>query len=384
MGPIASPTGVRIEVSSRVVDGAVRARAAVAFERGEPLRIEEVSVRDPGPEEVRVRVAACGICASDLHVWRTGEGIGFPVVLGHEASGIVECVGSAVTQVSEGQRVVIAWIPRCGICRACQAGRPHLCAAMRTNADDGSLSLGGVSLGRYMSVSGLSERIVVRERCAIPVPDALSLRSACPVGCGVTTGFGAVVITGQGRWGESVAVFGCGGVGLSAIQGARIAGAARIIAVDPNRERLALAGELGATDLVSPDAVDPVAAIRELTDGGADLAVEAAGSAAVARQAFDALAPGGRAVIVGLTSYTEEIRIPMVSLLLDKSLHGSIHGSADPARDFPKLFALALRGKLRLEEMAGPDYPLEKVNDAFEALASGRGVRPRVVFGEAP
>jgi S-(hydroxymethyl)glutathione dehydrogenase/alcohol dehydrogenase len=362
------------------VDGGVRARAAVAFERGGTLRIEEVRVRDPGPGEVRVRVAACGICASDLHVWRSGEGIGFPIVLGHEASGTIERVGSGVTRVSEGQRVVIAWIPRCGTCRACLAGRPHLCAAMRTNADDGSLSLGAEPLGRYMSVSGLSERVVVRERCAIPVPDALSLPSVCPVGCGVTTGFGAVVLTGQARWGEQVAVFGCGCVGLSAVQGARIAGAARVVAVDPNRERLALAAELGATDLVSPGGVDPVAAVRELTDGGADLAVEAVGSAAVARQAFDALAPGGRAVVVGLTSYTEEIRVPMVSLLLDKSLHGSIHGSADPARDFPKLFALALRGELRLEEMAGPDYPLEKVNDAFEALASGRGVRPRVVF----
>ncbi len=360
----------------------VRARAAVAYELGEPLRVEEVTVRDPGPGEVRVRIAACGICASDLHVWRTGEGIGFPAVLGHEASGVVETIGSDVTQVTPGQPVVIAWIPRCGTCRACRAGRTHLCAAMRTDANDGSISLGGKPLGRYMSVSGLSELVVVGERAAIPVLDGLSLRSVCPVGCGVTTGFGAAVITGAVRWGESVAVFGCGGVGLSAIQGARVAGAARIIAIDPNAERLRLAGELGATDLVSPGDGDPVAATHALTEGGVDLAIEAVGSGAAARQAFDALAPGGRAVVVGLTSYTEEIRVPMISLLLDKSLHGSIHGSADPARDFPKLFDLASRGELRLEEMAGPDYPLEKVNDAFEALASGQAVRPRVVFGE--
>lgn len=366
------------------MSGGVRARAAVAPEQGAPLRIEEVTVRDPGQGEVRVRIAACGICASDLHVWRTGEGIGFPAVLGHEASGVVETVGSGVTQVSVGQPVVIAWIPRCGSCRACRAGRTHLCAAMRTNADDGSLSLGGKPLGRYMSVSGLSERVVVGERSAIPVPEGLSLRSVCPVGCGVTTGFGAAVITGAARWGESVAVFGCGGVGLSAIQGARIAGAARIVAVDPNRQRLALAGELGASDLVSPEDGDPVAAIHGLSEGGVDLAVEAVGNGTAARQAFDALAPGGRAVVVGLPSHTEEIRVPMISLLLDKSLHGSIHGSADPARDFPKLFDLAQRGELRLEEMAGPDYPLEKVNEAFEALASGRAIRPRVVFEEAP
>ncbi|MCP4007602.1 MAG: zinc-binding dehydrogenase [bacterium] len=362
------------------MSGSVRARAAVAHERGAPLRIEEVEVRDPGPGEVRVRISACGICASDLHVWRTGEGVGFPAVLGHEASGIVESLGPGVSHVSQDQPVVIAWIPRCGNCRACRAGRTHLCAAMRTDANDGSLSLGGKSLGRYMSVSGLSELVVVGERSAIPVPEDLPLRSVCPVGCGVTTGFGAAVITGALRWGESIAVFGCGGVGLSAIQGARIAGAGRIIAVDPNRKRLALAKELGASDLFSPEDGDPIAAIHALSGGGVDLAVEAVGNGTAARQAFDSLVPGGRAVVVGLPSYTEEIRVPMLSLLLDKSLHGSIHGSADPGRDFPKLFELASRGELKLEEMAGPDYPLDKVNDAFEALASGQAVRPRVVF----
>lgn len=360
----------------------VRARAAVALERGARLRVEEVAVRPPGPGEVRVRVAACGICASDLHVWRTGEGIGFPAVLGHEAAGTIEAVGAGVTQLALGQPVVIAWVPRCGHCRACRAGRSYLCAALRTDAADGSLSLGDRTLGRYMGVSGLSELIVVGARCAIAAPEGLSLRSLCSVGCGVTTGFGAAVITGAVRWGESVAVFGCGAVGLSAIQGARIAGAARIAAVDPNRRRLRLAAELGATDCVSPDDGDPVAAIQTLTEGGVDLAVEAVGTGAAARQAFDALAPGGRAVVVGLPSFTEEIHVPMIALLLGRSLHGSIHGSADPARDFPTLFELSRRGALRLEEMAGPDFALDDVNDAFEALASGSAVRPRVVFSD--
>ncbi len=336
-------------------------------------------MRDPGPGEVRVRLAACGICASDLHVWRTGEGIEFPAVLGHEASGVVESVGPGVTH-AVGQPVIIAWIPRCGVCRACRSGRVHLCAAMRTDGNDGSLMWGDQSLGRYMSVSGLSERVVVAERSAIAVPEGLSLPAVSSVGCGVTTGFGAAVITGAARWGESVAIFGCGGVGLSAVQGARVAGAGRILAVDPNRGRLALAGELGATDLLSPEDADPISTIHGRTDGGVDLAIEAVGNGVVARQAFDALAPGGRAVVVGLPSYTEEVRVPMISLLLDKSLHGSIHGSADPARDFPKLFELATRGELRLEEMSGPDFSLDQVNDAFEALARGRAVRPRVVF----
>lgn len=362
------------------MSGGVAARAAVAPERGAPLRIEEVAVRGPGPGEVRVRMAACGICASDLHVWRTGEGVGFPAVLGHEASGVVEATGPGVTELRVGQPVVLAWIPRCGRCRACRGGRAYLCAAMRTDAADGSLSLGSAPLGRYMGVSGLCERVVVGERSAIPVPAGLSLRSVCSIGCGVVTGFGAATLTGAARVGESVAVFGCGGVGLSAVQGARIAGAARIFAVDPNRERLELAGRLGATHLVSPSDGDPADAIRALSEGGVDLAVEAVGTGAAARQAFDALAPGGRAVVVGLPRYAEEIRLPMIALLLGRSLHGSIHGSADPARDFPTLFALAGRGALRLDEMAGPDYPLARVNEAFDALASGRAVRPRVVF----
>ena len=364
------------------MSGGVRARAAVAHARGEPLRIEEVTVREPGPGEVRVRIAACGICASDLHVWRTGEGIGFPAVLGHEAAGRIEAVGPGVAEPAVGRGVVIAWTPRCGHCRACRAGRPHVCAGITTDAQDGSLSLGGVQLSRYMNVSGLAERVVVAAGSVVPVPDEVPLGVACLVGCGVATGFGAAVNTGGARWGESVAVFGCGGVGLSAVQGARVAGASRIVAVDPNPSRLELARRLGATDLVSPEEGDSVAAIHALTDGGVDLAVEAVGSGVVARQAFDALAPGGRAVIAGLTGFAEELRVPIISLLLDKSLHGSIYGSVDPPRDFPRLFALCARKELQIELMAGPDYPIEKANDAFEALANGRAVRPRVVFEE--
>ncbi|MAG30425.1 MAG: alcohol dehydrogenase [Deltaproteobacteria bacterium] len=362
--------------------GGVRARAAIAFEPGAALQVEAVTVRDPGPGEVRVRIAACGICASDLHVWRTGEGIGFPAVLGHEASGVVEAVGDDVREVSEGERVVLAWIPRCGVCGPCHAGRTHLCSSMRTDGSDGSLRLGETILGRYMSVSGLSERVVVSERAVIPVPDGLPLRDVCLIGCGVTTGFGAATLTGGVRAGESVAVFGCGCVGLSAIQGARIAGAFPIVAVDPNPARLDLACRLGATDRVAQGGAEAIAKIHELTGGGAALAIECVGKAVVVRHAFDAIAPGGRAIAVGLTRYAEEVSIPVVSLVLDKTLRGSIHGSADPAQEFPRLFGLAADGEFRLAEMSGPDYPLEQVNEAFEALASGTAVRPRVVFEE--
>jgi S-(hydroxymethyl)glutathione dehydrogenase/alcohol dehydrogenase len=355
-------------------------RAAVAFERGERLRVETITVRNPGPGEVRVRVAACGICASDLHVWRTGEGIEFPAVLGHEVSGVIESIGSGVHEVVEGQQVVLAWIPRCGVCRFCRSGRTYLCTALRTNNNDGSLSLAGEPLGRYMSISGLSEYVVVKERCAIPIAEGLPLRSACGVGCGVTTGFGAAVLSGQARWGERVAIFGCGGVGLSALQGARIAGASKIIAVDPLPARLDLASRLGATDCVSPGDGDPVAAIHALSDGGVDLAIESVGRAAVVRQAFDSIAAGGRAIAVGLMGYAEEVSIPVMSLIFDKTLRGSIHGSADPARDFPKIFELAACGELQLEAMSGPDYRLEEINEAFEASANGSGIRPRILF----
>jgi len=340
-------------------------------------------VRDPGPGEVRVRIAACGVCASDLHVWRTGEGIAFPAVLGHEAAGRIEAVGPDVAASALGERVAIAWTPHCGRCRACRGGRPHVCAGITTHARDGSLRLDGVQLGRYMNVSGYAERVVVPARSVVPVPEEVPLGAACLVGCGVATGFGASANTGGARWGETVAVFGCGGVGLSAIQGARVAGASRIAAVDPSRPRLELARQLGATDVLSPEDGDPVPGIHALVAGGVDLAVEAVGSGAVARQAFDVLAPGGRAVVAGLTAFAEEIRIPVVALLLDKSLRGSIYGSMDPARDFPRLFGLCARGDLQVEPMAGPDYPLEEVNDAFEALASGRAVRPRVVLEDA-
>jgi S-(hydroxymethyl)glutathione dehydrogenase/alcohol dehydrogenase len=254
---------------------------------------------------------------------------------------------------------------------------------MKTDGNDGSLLHDTTSLGRYMSVAGLSERVVVGERSAIPIPDGIALGAACAVGCGVTTGFGAAVITGGVRWGESVAVFGCGAVGLSAIQGARTVGASRIIGVDPNRERLDLALKLGATDVLSPEESDPVSAIQVMTDGGVDLAVECVGSADIIRQAFDAISPGGRAVAVGLTSHADHVSIPVVSLLLGKSLHGSIHGSADPVRDFPKLYRLIEGGSLELDSMLGPDYSLDAVNEAMEALSSGRSVRPRVLMKDA-
>ena len=360
--------------------GALKAKAAVAFERGEPMRIEEITVRDPGPGEVRVRIAACGVCASDRHVWQTGEGITFPAVLGHEASGVVESVGPGVAAVAPGQPVVLAWIPRCGTCTPCRKGRTHLCTALQTNRDDGSLSYAGAPLGRYMSISGFAEFVVVNERAAIPVEEDLSLLSVCSVGCGVTTGFGAAVITGEARWGECVAVFGCGGVGLSAVQGARIAGAGRIIAVDPNPARRKLALELGATDCISSEAPDVVSEIMQMTGGGVDLAIESVGTTDVLRQAFDVLAAGGRAIAVGLTGYADEVSIPTMSLIFDKSLRGSIHGSADPARDFPKIFQLAAQGKLQLDSMSGPDFPLEKINEAFEASANGSAIRPRIVF----
>jgi Zn-dependent alcohol dehydrogenase len=355
-------------------------RAAVVTGAGQALEVREISVRAPQSHEVIVRVTVCGICASDVHVWRSGESIVFPAVLGHEAAGVVEFVGADVDSVAAGARVLVTWVGQCGNCRACRAGRPHLCTATSTDGRDGSLSLDGQPLSRYMSVGGLSERIVVPARRLLPVPDEIPLEDACLVGCGVTTGFGAAVITGHVRWGETVAVFGCGAVGLSAVQGASYAGAGRVIAVDLSAERLDVATRLGATETVLAEAGDPVETIRELTGDGVDLAVEAVGSPAVARQAFDALAPGGRAVVVGLTSFRDEISVPVVSLLLDRTLQGSIHGSADPVRDIPVLLDLVKQRRLDLAALSGERFTLEQTTEALLALANGEAIRPRVVL----
>lgn len=356
----------------------MRVRAAVIESPGAPLVVEELELVGPGPGEVLVRMRAAAICRSDLHVAATGESLRFPAVLGHEGAGVVEAVGEGVaTRV--GTPVVLSWTPRCGACPRCLEGRPQLCELLTTSPVGGRLLRGGTSMGTYMGLGCLAEAVVVAQAAAVPVPldDPVHL---CMLGCGVTTGFGAAVNAGAVRTGDSVVVFGAGAVGLSAVQGARIAGARTIVAVEPDEGRRALAASLGATHVLDPAAGDAYARVAAITGGGVDVAVECTGDTEVMSRMLDAVHHGGRAVIVGLPSYTASVTVSPFHMLREKVLTGSIYGSADPVRDFPVLADLYAQGRLRLAELAGGRYRLDEANEALAELAAGRSARPVVVF----
>jgi len=237
-------------------------------------------------------------------------------------------------------------------------------------------------MGAYMGLGCLAEAVVVPEACAVAVPTGGDPQSLCLLGCGVTTGFGAATHAAAVCPGEVVAVFGCGAVGLSAIQGARLAGARRVFAIDPDPDRRGLAAELGATDVLDPAAADPFSEVMSLTGGGADGAIEAVGDPEVMGRLLDAVHPGGTAVIVGLPDFASTITVSPFHLLMEKRLTGSIYGSADPHRDFPILAELYQRGRLRLDELTGGRYTLDEVNDAIAELADGRSPRPVITFGD--
>ncbi|KZS57144.1 zinc-binding dehydrogenase [Mycobacterium ostraviense] len=355
----------------------MKVKAAVIEAPGSPLRIEELDLAEPGPGEVRVRMRAAAICRSDLHVAQTGEGLRFPAVLGHEGAGVIDAAGEGV-RVAAGTPVVLSWTPRCGGCPRCLEGRPQLCQRLSTSPPGGCLSRGPTVMGAYMGLGCLAEAVVVPEACAVPMSAGADLERLCLLGCGVTTGFGAVVHAAAVKTGDTVAVFGCGAVGLSAVQGARIAGARRIFAVDPVAARRALAAELGATDVV--DAADAVGEIVDRTAGGADVALEATGAPHIMARLLDAVRPGGTAVVVGLPSFAATITVSPFHLLMEKALTGSIYGSADPWRDFPLLADLYAQGRLRLDELTGGRFGLDNANDALTELAEYRSPRPIVTF----
>lgn len=358
----------------------MKVKAAVIEAPGSQLRLEELDLAEPGPGEVRVRMRAVAICRSDLHVAQTGEGLRFPAVLGHEGAGVVDAVGEGV-RVAVGTSVVLSWTPRCGRCPRCLQGRPQLCQRLSTSPPGGCLSRGETAMGAYMGLGCLAEAVVVPEACAVPMSAGADLERLCLLGCGVTTGFGAVVHAAAVKTGDTVAVFGCGAVGLSAVQGARIAGARRIFAVDPVAARRALAAELGATDVV--DAAGEGVCLGEIVDrtgGGVDVAVEATGAPQIMARLLDAVRPGGTAVVVGLPAFADTITVSPFHLLMEKTLTGSIYGSADPWRDFSILADLYTQGRLRLDELTGSHFGLGNANDAMTELAEYRSPRPIVTF----
>jgi Zn-dependent alcohol dehydrogenase len=352
------------------------ARAAVLDAPGAPLRLATVEVGAPGPGEVLVRVDACGVCRSDRHVQMTGETVTLPAVLGHEAAGVVEEVGDQVEALDPGDHVVLAWTPSCGRCRFCRRGAPNLCVDLVVSPRGGRLGEEGTPLGRYMNVAGFTERTVVGAAQAVKVRRDVDLERVCLLGCGVMTGFGAAVRAGDVRAGQAVVVFGCGAVGLSAIQGAAMAGADPLIAVDMSDEKLAIASRMGATQAVNVRGTDPVAAIGTLTAGvGADVVIEAVGDTEVLTQAMAATSPGGRTVTVGLTDLEAEVRLSPFWLLLDRTLRGSIYGSANPQLDFPRMADWYAAGRLDLDGLVTETFPLERVNEALDALDGGEAIR---------
>jgi Zn-dependent alcohol dehydrogenase len=346
----------------------------------EPLTIDTVELKPPREDEVIVKVVASGICHTDLSVIRCSLPMPPPVILGHEGAGIIEEVGKGVTDLKPGDHVVLSWVQSCGKCSYCVNGRTHLCVWAHQGMMEGTEGVflkDGMEISRFTGVSSFAQRTVVRAAAAIKIQADAPLDRACLVGCGVMTGVGAVMNTAKVRPGETVAVFGCGGVGLNVIQGAALCGAAKIIAVDLVEQKLKWAKEFGATDVVNGKDVDAPDAIRSLTDGlGVDYAFEVIGAPAPITQAFMSLKRGGAAVIVGVPPFGQEISVPGAMLPLEeKSLIGSLYGSANMRRDIPNLIALYMQKRLKLDELISRRIKLDDINAAFDAMEKGEVAR---------
>lgn len=364
----------------------ITTRAAVLRAYQEPLVIEDITLDDPGPGEVVVRLAATGVCHSDHHMLGGDFKTPLPVILGHEGAGVVEAVGTGVRGVAPGDHVVLAWIPSCGRCRYCATGRPALCADRQgVERRDGPMRLhdnAGAGIHQFLDTSAFAEQVLVREEGVIPVPADVPLEIAALVGCAVLTGIGAVTRTARVEPGSAVAVIGAGGVGLNVIQGAALVGAGRIIVVDRQPAALELARQFGATDTLDasdPAVEDPAKAIRRMTGGGVDYAFEVVGLPITIAQAWESLAPGGRAIVVGLTKPREQVTL-RADFLSEKALLGCIFGSSVPRVDVPRVLDLYRQGHLKLDQLAARRYPLAEVNTALAALGGAEAGRGILVF----
>jgi S-(hydroxymethyl)glutathione dehydrogenase/alcohol dehydrogenase len=361
-------------------------RAAVLHEVGGPLEIEELEIDSPGRREVLVRTAAAGICHSDLHFVEGHYPCPLPTVLGHEAAGVVEAVGDDVADVAPGDHVISCVSLFCGHCPSCLRGRPHLCAkqgVMRPADAPPRLRGSEGPVHQFMELSAFAERMLVHENALVKVSKDVPLEKAALVGCSVVTGVGAVLNTARVEPGSVVAVLGCGGIGLNAIQGARIAGAARIVAIDRLAPKLELARRFGATDTVDASACDPVARVLELSGGGVDHAFEAIGLKQTAEQCFAMLRPGATATVIGMIPMGTKIELDGFQLLLEKRLQGSNMGSNRFRLDMPFYLDLYLQGRLELDELLSRRLRLEQVNEGLAALRTGEVARSVVVMDRA-
>jgi S-(hydroxymethyl)glutathione dehydrogenase/alcohol dehydrogenase len=358
-------------------------RAAILHESPGELTTGEIELDVPAPREVLIRTAAAGLCHSDLHFMEGKYPIACPAVLGHESAGVVTAVGADVSYVRPGDHVITCVSAFCGECEDCLRGHPALCRNPSTRRADSApprLRLAGAPLSQFGGLASFSEELLVHERALVKIDPGLPLDRAALLGCGVTTGLGAVFHTARVQVGTTVAVFGCGGIGLNAIQGARLSGATRIIAVDRIDAKLDLARRLGATHTVNASTADPVAEILGLTGTGVHYSFEAVGLKQTAEQAFRSLRPGGTATVIGMIPVGQIIEIPGSELLAEKKLQGSIMGSNRFRIDMPAYIELYAQGKLLLDELLSGHLGLDEINDGFAALRGGEQARSVIMF----
>jgi S-(hydroxymethyl)glutathione dehydrogenase/alcohol dehydrogenase len=363
-------------------------RAAILWEQGAPLSIESAELAPPGPGEVLVEVKAAGVCHSDLHATHGDWPMRLPLVPGHEGAGIVRQLGEGVTRVRAGDHVVLCWAPACGTCPPCRAGTPVLCDRLDRTTFRNRLPFGGTrlrardkDLAPFLGTACFATHAVLPEEGLVRVADALPFTSLAALGCAVVTGVGAVTNAARVPAGAVVAIIGAGGVGLNVVQGAVLAGASRIIALDTQAAPLAVARSLGATDVMQ--STGPAAdAIKELTMGrGADYVFDTVGTATTLTEAIAAARKGGTIVLTGLSRVDGQGAIAMFPFVMhEKRLIGSVYGSGSPLQDIDRLVALHQQGRLKLDELATRSYPLERINDALGALAAGEGGRGIITF----
>jgi S-(hydroxymethyl)glutathione dehydrogenase/alcohol dehydrogenase len=357
-------------------------KAVVSFGVEQGVRVTDVEVDAPGPGEVRVALRAAGLCHSDVSVLDGTIPYPTPVVLGHEGAGVVEAVGAGVTAVKEGDTVLLSTLAHCGRCAACDVGRPTECRNAPSPVARKPFRVDGQPAFQFANTSTFIERTVVREQSAIPIDPRVPFDRACLIGCGVMTGFGAVVNRARVETGASMAVFGVGGIGLNCVQGGVLSGAAKIIAVDVSAQKLEWARHFGATHVVNAAEQDPVEAIRDLTGGGADYTFEAVGNIEVIKQALAALGPGGALTIVGVPKIGSSMDFVVQALYQNKAILGCRYGTARPRRDFALLAELYLAGRLKVDELITSHYALDDFDRALDDLRSGQLARGVFVMND--
>ena len=368
----------------------MKSKAAIAFSAGEPLSIEEVDLEGPKSGEVLIEVMATGVCHTDAYTLSGGDPEGlFPSILGHEGAGIVREVGDGVDTLQTGDHVIPLYTPECRQCKFCLSGKTNLCGAIRETQGQGLMpdgtsrfSLKGESLFHYMGTSTFSNFTVLPEIALAKIREDAPFDKVCYIGCGVTTGLGAVINTAKVEPGSTVAVFGLGGIGLNVIQGARLVGADRIIGIDTNPKKEALARRFGLTDFINPEnSADVTTEIIDLTDGGVDYSFECIGKPEVMRQALESCHKGwGESVIIGVAAAGEEISTRPFQLVTGRTWKGTAFGGAKGRSDVPRIVDWYMDGKIKIDDLITHQFQLENINEAFDVMHAGEGIRSVVVY----